>query len=336
MDEGIPDLGAKRKGRIFVCFGDARPTDFISWLEPIHEEFNELSALAESHGLDFESGQEIGVISGYDELVFLEACGLEFDWVDWTGSLISGSVCSGWIQAGTVREVKARAREILDYARNKIDPAVREDLLGEAEKIQPLDAFVEQLTTDIGELRERNADLQALLSRRDRSFKKVEALLSFVPLARDPLMTEQSSLPEDLIAAYQSTTYVTDHTPVGQVSLRPGERSQEMDALFAHHKLAREHRRAAFITAYNPMSVDFPRQLNEERHRKLMRDVRDLGCVFHVGAGVGEDHAEWEPEKSVLIINISCEAAIPLGVKYQQNAIVFVGSDLIPHVLLFR
>ena len=117
--------------------------------------------------------------------------------------------------------------------------------------------------------------------------------------------------------AYRQTTFLAA-TPIGQVAIRVGESSAEVDVLLRRHN-AKEW---AFITAYNPASQLMDKAENQKRHANLEDDIRERGFVYFHGQGIGTDPA-WQPEVSLLIFGLDPEAAIQLGAKYGQNAIVY-------------
>jgi hypothetical protein len=76
----------------------------------------------------------------------------------------------------------------------------------------------------------------------------------------------------------------------------------------------------AFNTAYNPASEVLPEE-NQRRHTQLESDVRTRGLVCLQGEGIAADSG-WLPETSLLILGLTRDAAIELGAKYGQNAVV--------------
>jgi hypothetical protein len=92
---------------------------------------------------------------------------------------------------------------------------------------------------------------------------------------------------------------------------------------------------AAFITASNPFSRKVKDTVNERAHKALRNDIEKLGVVFY--EGTGEDPSgKWKVEASYLVLGITPEQAKALGVKYGQNALVWIESDAIPELMLLR
>jgi hypothetical protein len=60
-----------------------------------------------------------------------------------------------------------------------------------------------------------------------------------------------------------------------------------------------------------------------------------MGITYFPGEGQGEDPS-WLAEASFLVLGLGREEASDLGRKYGQNAIVWVGSDGVPELVLLR
>jgi hypothetical protein len=140
---------------------------------------------------------------------------------------------------------------------------------------------------------------------------------------------------------YLRTTYrVTGVDP--PIDIRIGEPCPALDALLEKHGV----RCWAFITAWNPGSKRLDDAENRRRQARLEADVEQGGHVFYRGAGVPDDFvgrgsessiqaprsssglpdpagAEWRPEISILIAGLDHGAAVALGRKFDQAAIVF-------------
>jgi hypothetical protein len=121
----------------------------------------------------------------------------------------------------------------------------------------------------------------------------------------------------ELLEAYQNTVFVVDG-PNGEITLRVGRLSQEIDDLLTTHGA----KACAFITAWNPRSVRLRSEENSERHTQLIESVHQLGCHAFPGRGIGQNKY-WTPEESILVIGIERSLAVDLGRRFGQNAIVF-------------
>ena len=88
---------------------------------------------------------------------------------------------------------------------------------------------------------------------------------------------------------------------------------------------------AAFITAYNP----FSRPTTEHENTVPQAEIESLNLGIYPGQGE-DPTGQWAAEASALAMGIGFEQANMLGVKYQQNAIVWIGRDAKPQLRLLR
>lgn len=121
----------------------------------------------------------------------------------------------------------------------------------------------------------------------------------------------------ELLGSYLSTTYVV-HLPEHPVAIRVGERQPALDALLVAHGAGAW----AFVTAHNPASLRVGDDENARRQCALEAELRACNLAFVRGEGIGDD-ADWLPEASVLVIDISLEDAVALARRHGQSAIVF-------------
>lgn len=132
----------------------------------------------------------------------------------------------------------------------------------------------------------------------------------------------------DLLRAYKKTRFVV-RAPGGEIVLRVGERNLQLDALMEKFGAVS----SAFVTAWNPGSVNLSPEENQTRQTTLTEEVRKAGYVSFCGEGVGEDQA-WAPEASVLIVGILRGDAQRLGMRFGQLALVFAERGRAVEVLL--
>lgn len=91
----------------------------------------------------------------------------------------------------------------------------------------------------------------------------------------------------------------------------------------------------AFITAENPFSKSLTVDENKVRQGHLREDLVELGALIIDGAGQGEDPA-WPPESSYTAIGITRIQACELGIKYEQNAIVWIDTTGTGELIMMR
>jgi len=88
---------------------------------------------------------------------------------------------------------------------------------------------------------------------------------------------------------------------------------------------------ASYITAYNPFSKKLNDIENEKRNEELCKLCSNYICIKGIGKHPSN---EWEGEPSFLFIGMNLEKAKEIGKKYEQNAILWIGEDAIPKLIL--
>ena len=126
--------------------------------------------------------------------------------------------------------------------------------------------------------------------------------------------------------AYEKTRFCVDDGP-RRICFMAGSANKKLDALLERHRA----KAWAFITAWNPRSIELPREQNDARQAELRQAVADYEVL--PGEGIGDD-PRWTPEESLMILNISRAKALSLGRQFDQLAVV-VGrrgekSELVP------
>ncbi len=142
-------------------------------------------------------------------------------------------------------------------------------------------------------------------------------------------MFSESKLPPALIQAYCETEYrVFAETPF---ALTVGIASLELIALYQAHKVAS----AAFITAFNPFSQELTAEENHRRQAELAKELTRRSLEFVEGVGQ-HPSGDWPGEPSFLAFGLELEAAKSLGKAFEQNAIVWCGSEAVPNLVLLK
>lgn len=133
----------------------------------------------------------------------------------------------------------------------------------------------------------------------------------------------------ELIKAYQSAEYhVMSAKPF---ILELGKRSEGIVDLARRLKVDC----VTFITAYNPYSEVLSDEDNAKRNKELKQDLDRLDLT--IVKGYGQDPAmKWKKEDSFVVFGLGLVAAKELGIKYQQNAIVWCGTDFVPKLVLIK
>jgi hypothetical protein len=140
----------------------------------------------------------------------------------------------------------------------------------------------------------------------------------------------KTKLPEKLVEAYLNTSY---NVKCGEtvVSLEVDLYSDEIRRFMEQASC----KQCAFITPFNPLGKTLSAAENDARMSDFKRDLDSSGYQYVDGVGVGK-LGDWPGEESVFILDVSEADAIYLGKKYQQNAIVLVGSEAIPVLILLQ
>jgi hypothetical protein len=92
---------------------------------------------------------------------------------------------------------------------------------------------------------------------------------------------------------------------------------------------------SAFITACNPRGTIVDDAVNAERQAALAQELTLLERLAIPGIGQ-HPTGDWPGERSYWVPGLTREAAQKLGVQFQQNAIIWVGSDAVPELILLR
>ncbi len=146
-------------------------------------------------------------------------------------------------------------------------------------------------------------------------------------------MFQHTALSPELIQAFLETQYrVHQHVPdAPALTLRVGQASAALAALHRTHGVDC----SAFLTAYNPFAQQVDDASNLQRQEALGQEVSRRSLVFLPGEGQHPTNG-WEPEPSVLVLGLSLEAAKVMGRQYEQAAIVWIGPQAVPELVLLH
>lgn len=142
-------------------------------------------------------------------------------------------------------------------------------------------------------------------------------------------MFSDSAIDRNTIQAYLETDYRV-HGDVSS-TLRVGVVCPELAALHQGHQADC----SAFITACNPFSQAFDEAANAERQAALARELTQRSLTFIDGVGQHPSN-QWPSEASFLVLGLTLEAARTLGIRLEQNAIIWSGIDAVPQLILLR
>ena len=146
--------------------------------------------------------------------------------------------------------------------------------------------------------------------------------------------TADTAIDPAKIQAYLQTTYCVS-LETETLSLNIGTQHNTLADLFSTHAV----NCGAFITAYNPKGTEQPSELNESDHDLLLDRVNSLGhksLEAHTQAHKNTEGSHWPTEHGLFVLGIALEQAQSLARDFDQDALVWVDSDLIPVLILLR
>ncbi|MDP1678795.1 MAG: DUF3293 domain-containing protein [Candidatus Nitrotoga sp.] len=149
------------------------------------------------------------------------------------------------------------------------------------------------------------------------------------PPSRGNYLFSESVIQPETIQAYRETEYRV--TGEQSLVLRIAEHNESLSRLYISNKVDS----CVFITACNPCSKNLSDAANADRHNELGLELQRRGLKFFQGEGK-HPLGDWPGEASYLILGLSLEAAKALGKEYEQNAIVWCGSDALPQLVLLK
>lgn len=120
-------------------------------------------------------------------------------------------------------------------------------------------------------------------------------------------MRQESTLPAELLQAFNETAYIVHHEQPFTMNI--GLPCPPLKSLMGEHNALC----AAFITAWNPFSQRLSPQQNKVRQQELKAELKKRGqkCIDGIGQHPSNN---WPGEASVLVLGIDLEAARSLGI----------------------
>ena len=147
---------------------------------------------------------------------------------------------------------------------------------------------------------------------------------------RVAILEAQSAVPLAKRSAYLRTQYRLGFGP-DSIVLEIESHSGHLAAQFAEYGVAC----GAFITAYNPEGTQQSDEANSRDHAALLAQIAALGHAFIEGEGA-DATGEWPAERSVFAYGMDKASACAVGRQFHQDAIVWVGPDAVPQLVLLR
>jgi hypothetical protein len=125
-----------------------------------------------------------------------------------------------------------------------------------------------------------------------------------------------------------ATDFRLGHTDQ-DIVLTIGKHSEHIAALFAGNDV----NCGAFLTACNPRGTVQSDEANDQAHAQLAVKLQELGLQAIEGSG-SEEGTEWPAEKSYFALGLALQPAKAIGTHFDQDAIVWVGPDAVPQLIL--
>jgi hypothetical protein len=140
----------------------------------------------------------------------------------------------------------------------------------------------------------------------------------------------KSNISQDIIDEYRATEFRVGEGPDG-FTLRTDLRSDALADLLANAGKTC----AIFITAFNPFSQPRSAEQNCMANNFLLAELQHATDHVFVGIGINPS-GTWPGEPGYLALGLDLETSRDLGEKFRQNAIIWVGEDAIPDLILLR
>ena len=132
------------------------------------------------------------------------------------------------------------------------------------------------------------------------------------------------------VVAYEGAHYQVGTAEISYV-LRLGIRCEEL----ANAYDVTGHNCALFITAFNPLGTHQSDEANLAAHQRLTTELQKM--TPHILEGSGADpQGNWPAERSFLALGIDRITAELLGHQFQQDAVIWIGIDAVPELVLLR
>jgi hypothetical protein len=143
-------------------------------------------------------------------------------------------------------------------------------------------------------------------------------------------MTDATQIHPDKLRAFRNTSYRLGHTE-HDIVLKVEQYSPRLAELYKTRGVTC----GAFITAYNPRSTVRADDANHLAHAQLAARLQSLGVDVIEGSG-SEEGTAWPAERSYFALGLTLELAQSVGTQFDQDAVVWTGSDAIPQLILLR
>ncbi len=139
-----------------------------------------------------------------------------------------------------------------------------------------------------------------------------------------------SVIANNLIASYRGTNYQIGVSS-DAIFLRIDQYSESLAKLLA----TSQQSCAVIISAYNPYSQLVSDEENLAAHESLRNCLSHHSCPMIESLNIDPANI-WLAEKSFFVPGLDLNTAQSLGQQFNQNAMVWIGNDAIPRLILLR
>ena len=141
---------------------------------------------------------------------------------------------------------------------------------------------------------------------------------------------ESSRIPTELIGHYLSANYqVMTGSDIFTLSI--DQPSTSLSQLFT----TSGYQCAVFITAFNPLSQQRNLKENLINNERLQIELKQYTSQILTGKST-DPFEQWIAEESFLALGINLQTSKLLGTQFNQNAIIWIGTDATPRLILLR
>ena len=138
-----------------------------------------------------------------------------------------------------------------------------------------------------------------------------------------------TAIPHDLILAYKATEFRVFEPR--EFTLRIGQHSHELQTIYVELGVDC----AGYLTAWNPLSKLVSSVENSTAQQQLHQKLTLQGFRPLPALGI-DPSSKWPGEESVFVPGLGLDQAKLIGSEFGQNAIVWVGADAVPELVLLK
>lgn len=144
------------------------------------------------------------------------------------------------------------------------------------------------------------------------------------------MILNNSEISPDLVTNYCRTVYQVG-IGVDALNLHIDQYSKPLQELLVLKNVSN----AVIVSAYNPFSQIQSHERNLTAHAALLEILR-RDTVSIIESKNIDPSGFWADEKSICVFGMNIVTARALGRQFSQNAVVWIGCDAVPRIVLLR